>query len=157
MQEFTIRKATLQDIETLMQFEQGLITAERNFTDLLKPGPIRYYQLEEMLQHPMIDFVMAEKNGQPVACGYSRIEQSKSFYRTEKHAYLGMMFVVPEERGKGINALIIQSLMNMARERGITEICLEVFSRNHAALKAYKKLGFQEHILQMRMHVEPLS
>jgi GNAT superfamily N-acetyltransferase len=106
-----------------------------------------------MLVSPLIDFVLAERDGQPVACGYSRIEQSKSFYQSEKHAYLGIMYVVPEERGKGINALIIRSLMNRVRERGITEICLEVFSKNQSALNAYCKLGFEDHILQMRTNL----
>ncbi|HEV7329438.1 MAG TPA: GNAT family N-acetyltransferase [Flavisolibacter sp.] len=86
---------------------------------------------------------MAEREGRPVACGYSRIGPSKHFYRTEKHAYLGMMYVIPEERGKGINAAIIQALIKLANERGITEICLEVFSKNNSAIKAYKKLGFE--------------
>ena len=46
MEEIIIRKATLNDIEILRRFEQGVISAERPFDPTLKKGDIFYYDLE---------------------------------------------------------------------------------------------------------------
>jgi ribosomal protein S18 acetylase RimI-like enzyme len=146
-----IRKATIEDIPILKQFEQGIIEAERPFCPILKPDPLYYYDLPEMLNNPLIDLIVAVVNDTPVACGYARIEQSKHYYIPEQYAYLGMMYVTPEHRGKKINAMIIDSLKKLVAQRGIKELWLEVFSSNHSAIKAYQKAGFEDHMIQMRM------
>ena len=45
-----VRKATLYDMETLLRFEQGVIKAERPFDITLKPDPIHYYGIEDMIK-----------------------------------------------------------------------------------------------------------
>jgi hypothetical protein len=37
-----IRKATIDDLPVLLQFEQGIISAERPFDSTLLPDPISY-------------------------------------------------------------------------------------------------------------------
>jgi ribosomal protein S18 acetylase RimI-like enzyme len=154
MEHLRIRKALPGDLVLLRQFEQDLIAAERPFTNLFKPDPIYYYHLEEMLSDPDIDLLLAEIDGEPVASGYARIEQAKHYYRPERQAYLGMMYVVPAYRGKGINSLMMDELKRLLRQRGVTELCLEVFSENQSAIKAYEKAGFKNYIFQMRMTLE---
>jgi ribosomal protein S18 acetylase RimI-like enzyme len=146
-----IRKATTEDIPILKQFEQGIIQAERPFSPIIKPDPVYYYDLPQMLSNPLLDLIVAVVNDKPVASGYARIEQSKHYYTTEQHAYLGMMYVTPEYRGKGINTMIIDALKELVAHRGIKELWLEVFSANHSAIKAYQKAGFEDHMIQMRM------
>ncbi len=136
-------------MQKLLEFEQGIITAERPFNPFLKPDPVHYYNLEAMLDNPQLDLVLAELDGEPVACGYARVEPSKSYNRMEQHAYLGMMYVVPHHRGEGINALIIEALKDLVRQRGIRHLCLEVFHGNASAIKAYQKAGFKEHMIEM--------
>ena len=43
-----IRTATLDDLETLYRFEQGIILAERPFDPTLAKDPISYYDLKEL-------------------------------------------------------------------------------------------------------------
>jgi ribosomal protein S18 acetylase RimI-like enzyme len=151
MKEIFTRKATKEDIATLRKFEQGVIGAERSFTTLFKPDPIHYYDLQAMISDPEIHFLIAELDGFPVACGYARFEKTKHFYAAETQAYLGMMYVVPEHRGKGINSLIMNALKEIVKQRGVRELCLEVYASNFSAIKAYEKAGFKNYIRQMRM------
>jgi hypothetical protein len=52
MRAVEIREATLKDIPILLQFEQGVISAERPFDSTLGKGEIHYYDLEMMImQH----------------------------------------------------------------------------------------------------------
>lgn len=154
MNKVIIRQATINDLVTLKEFEQGLITAERAFNSLVKPDPVCYYKLDEMLTDQDIDFVIGEMNDKPVACGYSRIEQAKHYYQFARQAYFGMMYVIPECRGLGINAAIMNVLKEKARQRGVTDFCLEVFSTNFSAISAYEKCGFKNHLIQMRMSLD---
>jgi GNAT superfamily N-acetyltransferase len=82
---------------------------------------------------------LAEMDNKPVGCGYARIEAAKPYLQHRLHAYLGFMYVLPAYRGKGINGKVIDVLKNWALLQGITELRLEVYSKNEAAISAYQK------------------
>ena len=46
MNEIKIRKASLLDLEQLLDFEQDLIKTERPFDPTVKPDPVNYYDLK---------------------------------------------------------------------------------------------------------------
>lgn len=145
-----IRKATINDLEELLTFEQGVIRAERPLDPTLKEDPVRYYDIEKMIGAPNVELLVAEFEGAIIASGYARIEDSKLFYQHPKHVYLGFMYVVPEHRGKGVNKKIIEALESWSLKNNITEIWLDVYHNNEAAIKAYERAGFSRYILSMR-------
>ena len=49
MDKITTRKAVHSDLETLFEFEQGIIRTERPFDHTLKEGLIHYYDIEAMI------------------------------------------------------------------------------------------------------------
>lgn len=61
------------------------------------------------------------------------------------------MYVKPEHRGKGINKLVLDGLVNWAKSRNISEIRLDVYAQNESAVKAYEKAGFESLLVTMRM------
>lgn len=153
MQEIIIRKATAADLPTLLEFEQGVIAAERPFDPTLKEGMIHYYDIAAMIKAPHIELLVAEAAGQLIGSGYARIEDAKPYVRFAQYAYLGFMYVVPSWRGKGVNKLIIDGLKTWAQSRGIVEMRLEVYYENESAIKAYEKRGFSKHMLEMRLPI----
>jgi ribosomal protein S18 acetylase RimI-like enzyme len=153
MEKITTRKATVNDLETLRQFEQGVINAERPFDPTLKKDPINYYDLEFMIDATHIELLVAELNGELVGSGYARIETAEHFLQHEQHAYLGFMYVEPEHRGKGINKIILEDLKKWAQSKNITELRLEVYFNNTSAIAAYEKAGFIKHMIEMRMGI----
>lgn len=38
------------------------------------------------------------------------------------------------------------------RQEGVTELRLEVYCLNESAIKAYEKIGFKRHMIEMRMN-----
>jgi len=153
MQDITIRKATLNDMETLLRFEQGVITAERPMDPTLGED-IHYYDLNELITAPHIELLVAEKAGKLFASGYARIESAKHYLKHDQYAYLGFMYVTPESRGQGINQLIINQLKAWSAAQGVTELRLEVYDTNLSAIRAYEKVGFGKHMIEMRMGLE---
>lgn len=153
-----IRQATLNDIPTLLQFEQGVITAERPFDSTLVAGAIKYYDLEMFINSPDVELLVAELDGELVGSGYARIKKSeKPYFNYSDYAYRGFMYVSPQHRGKGINQMIIGKLKQWARKQGLTELRLQVYSDNGAAVKAYEKTGFQKHMIEMRVRLDTTS
>ena len=150
MDNLIIRKATHDDLPTLLLFEQGVITAERPFDPTLKKEKTHYYDLHQMISASHIELLVAEIDGKLVGSGYARIEDAKPYLQHKQHAYLGFMYVEPEYRGQGINKAIIEALEAWSISQGITEMRLDVYDINSFAVKAYEKAGFVKHLLNMR-------
>ena len=146
-----IRKATLDDLVTLLEFEQGIIATERPFDPTLKEGKISYYDIEKMISANDVEVVVAVLDEQILGSGYARIENAKPYLNHELYAYLGFMFTHPDHRGQGVNTLIIEALSNWVRSQDILEMRLDVYSDNPSAIKAYEKAGFKKHLINMRL------
>lgn len=151
MEEIQIRQAVLNDLDTLLEFEQGIVMAERPYDETLKDGKISYYDLKAFISDPATEVLVAAHNGKPIGSGYARIMKAKPFVKHREYAYLGFMYVHPDHRGKGVNKLIVDALKQWCLSREITEIRLDVYSDNRAAIKAYEKAGFQRHLVNMRI------
>lgn len=148
--QLTIRTATLSDLPTLRTFEQGVISAERPFDTTLGPDPLRYYDLERMIAAEHIELVVAVLEGEVVGSGYARIEDGLPFVNYKQHAYVGFMYVVPHQRGKGVAHAVVEALRQWSLQRGITEMRLEVYYGNAPAIKSYEKVGFSKLLITMR-------
>lgn len=151
MTEINIRKARLEDLKILLEFEQGIITAERPFDPTLKEDKINYYDIEQMITTPHIEVLVAEIRSEIVGSGYARIETAKPYLNHNAYAYLGFMYTHPKHRGKGINANIIKALKEWCQSQKITELRLDVYNDNTSAIRAYEKVGFKKHLVNMRI------
>ncbi|REC43392.1 GNAT family N-acetyltransferase [Chryseobacterium pennipullorum] len=146
------REATEQDLEILLEFEQGVVSAERPFNSTLIEGKINYYDLNNLMQSPDALLLVAEDQNEIIGSGYALIKKSeKDYNRFKEYAYLGFMYVSPEHRGKGVNKVITDELVNWAKSRNISEVRLDVYSENESAIKAYEKAGFEPLLLTMRL------
>ena len=142
MDQVIIRPADMGDMDRLLNFEQAIIETERPFDETLRSGEdVHYYDLEALISASDSRVVVAELGEQIIASGYARIEASESYLRHQKHSYLGFMYVVPEHRGKGINRKIVAELEVWSRSQGVTEMQLEVYAENAAAIRAYESQG----------------
>jgi len=149
-----IRKATIEDLPVLLQFEQGIISTERPFDSTLKPDPISYYDLKGFIASAEVQVLVAEIDGEIAGSGYARIKKNPdAYYDFEKYAYLGFMYVLPAHRGKGVNQAIIEELKKWVAEQGLVEIRLEVYNDNTGAIKAYEKVGFEKRMIEMRIRL----
>jgi GNAT superfamily N-acetyltransferase len=151
MSKINIRKARLEDLNILLEFEQGIITAERPYDPTLKEGKINYYDIEKMITATHIEVVVAEIGAKIVGSGYARIETAKPYLNHDNYAYLGFMYTDPLHRGKGVNAIIIEALKEWCLSQKITELRLDVYNDNPSAIRAYEKVGFKKHLLNMRV------
>jgi RimJ/RimL family protein N-acetyltransferase len=104
-----------------------------------------------MITADNVEVLVAEVNNEIVGSGYARIENSKIYLKHNKYGYLGFMYVVPEHRGNGVNKMIIGTLKDWLAARDIFELRLEVYNGNLPAIRAYEKVGFAKHMVEMRL------
>jgi len=57
------------------------------------------------------------------------------------------VIVLPDWRGRGVAGAMLESVIQIARDRGACKLTLEVLSGNQKALRAYAKLGFDAYQL----------
>ena len=146
-----IRKATLEDIPVLLEFEQGVIEAERPMDVTIKREKTHYYNLLALINDLNIELVVAEVNGEIVSSGYAKIKEGRDCFTYDEFSYLGFMYTKPEFRGKGINKKILEHLYDWSRSKGLNEVRLEVYPDNPSAIKAYEKAGMSSCLITMRI------
>lgn len=151
MNDYIVRTAKLEDLEVLLEFEQGVIRAERPYDPTLAEDPISYYDLKELITSNDAAVVVVEFDAQVIASGYAKIKKARHYLDHEFYSYLGFMYTRPECRGKGVNKLVVEKLRQWSVSKGLNEIRLTVYDENTAAIKAYEKVGFKKHIIEMRL------
>ncbi|MGY8915680.1 MAG: GNAT family N-acetyltransferase [Flavobacteriales bacterium] len=154
MENFICRKATIDDLEILLKFEQGIIVAERPFDPTIKKDPVTYYDLREYILSEDIEVVVVEANGTVIASGYAMIKTARPYLNHEEYAYLGFMYTHPEYRGQVVNKIVVEELKKWASAKGMDEIRLTVYDDNIPAIKAYERVGFKKHIIEMRLNTQ---
>jgi len=82
-------------------------------------------------------FLMATRAERPVGCGAVRKIDDTS-------AEVKRMYVIPDQRGKGVGRSIVEALENEANRLGLTRLVLETGVRQHAAMALYHRLGFRQ-------------
>ena len=58
----TIRKATIEDLSILYEFEQGVLKAERPMDKTLKISKTYYYDIPNLISELNVELVIAEKS-----------------------------------------------------------------------------------------------
>jgi GNAT superfamily N-acetyltransferase len=151
MKDISVREAIENDIAELRQLEQELIEFERSFDACIKEADVTYYDLASLIADSNSAVFVAESNAEIIASGYAQIRQSKSYLDPELYCYLGFIYVEPQSRGHGLSTKILDSLTDWARSLGVKYFCLDVYSENSGAIRAYQKYGFKPLTVKMEL------
>jgi GNAT superfamily N-acetyltransferase len=154
MKNIQVRCAKPEDLDKLLAFEQSIIEYERPMVRDMMTDKFHYYDLKEMLASENCEVVVAVDDNQVIASGHARIKQSRSYLTHDFHSFLGFMYVERDFRGKGINKLIIEHLIEWSKGKGATCCALTVFDQNQSAIKAYEKMGFKKDIIEMNLVID---
>ncbi|MCB9223101.1 MAG: GNAT family N-acetyltransferase [Crocinitomicaceae bacterium] len=103
------------------------------YTDTTTDHLFEYYQLPRRI------YYVVELNGEIIGgSGIGPIENSD-----ENYCELQKMYLLPESRGLGIGAELMQLCLDFAKEAGYELVYLETFDSMTAAQKLYKRSGFE--------------
>ncbi|MHA7275191.1 ribosomal protein S18-alanine N-acetyltransferase [Arthrobacter sp. HLT1-21] len=131
---FSLRDLLLQDVPAVARLELELFPIDA--------WPLEMF-LDEVSQTETRRYLLAESEGRLV--GYAGV------MCVDTTADIQTIGVLPECEGKGIGTAMLTELLAEARNRGATEVLLEVRADNPRAQKLYTLTGF-EHIHTRRKY-----
>ena len=137
-----IRPATIDDLPSLLNLEQGIIDSERPYDLFLKKEDVAYYDIPNLISDSKAHLVAVELDGEIIGSGYAQIRPSKACHVHENHCYLGFIYLEPEHRGKAVGRAILDALKDWGVSQGMEHFHLNVYSENKSAIRAYEKAGF---------------
>lgn len=82
-------------------------------------------------------FLVARDGKRAVGCGAIRLIDPTT-------AEAKRMYVVPDERGKGVGRAVLTGLEAAAKQLGVRRLVLETGIHQHAALTLYRRAGFTQ-------------
>ena len=156
MKGLKIRKATLKDFKLVDEFQKKLVDYESKLDPLIAKGKnIRFYpekDIKRMLRSSKSLFLIAEIDNKPIGCGVGVIEKTfGNWCIYKKRGYIGCMFVEKNYRRKGIGKEIMKQLINWFNSKKIKFIKVSVYANNQKTINAYRKYGFKDYILEMKL------
>jgi len=150
MKQFTVREATIQDIESIYSVfsEADLLhrTAHPEiFRKAKSPTPILAYMKDSILDPTMVIF-LAERAGEILGTVQCRIQTSPDIpiLVKRKFAVVENIAIADDHKRTGIGKALMKRTEQWAKAMGAQTIELTVWSFNQAAEDFYKELDFQQ-------------
>ncbi len=126
MDDFKVYDMNTDNVDGVYEIETLSFTdtwSKKAFLDELK-NHLAYYKV-----------IVDEKTSKVVAFG--------GLWKVLDEAHITNIAVHPEYRGKKIGNMIVEALIELAKETGIAEMTLEVRASNEKAKNLYTKYGFK--------------
>jgi ribosomal protein S18 acetylase RimI-like enzyme len=89
----------------------------------------------------LMRYWLAEQDAAPVAA--IAITREWSDWRNAAYWWIQFLFVVPEQRGRGLLRALVEHVRAASAAEGAAEVRLYVHPSNARAIRAYEKLGFE--------------
>ena len=132
----TVRPMVMTDVDGVMAVEHD---------SFLTPWSRSAFE-EELAQNRLARYIVAEENGAIV--GYA------GTWLVINEAHVTDVAVSSQRRREGIGRLLMQNLMELARENEMESMTLEVRVSNAAARHLYQQLGFVEAGIRKNYYTE---
>ena len=123
-----IRKATIKDIDEIMEIEKGSF----DWYDIFPKNLFQQYLKE---YNDGCDVVLDQFES---ILGYAILAEKN------RYGYVLSIAVHPKNRNKGVAVFLMNSLESKSKEKSFKKLNLDVRVDNRSAIAVYRKLGFVE-------------
>lgn len=140
MVEIKIRKVSPEDKESFVEVYMRAYQSLSDYKYTSRSEVKNYFKW--LYKRDKEGFFVAEKEGQPV--GFIAVDGNWIDQEGEKVLEIHELFVLPEERRKGVGSMLLKKILEYGKEKGLKRVELWVGKTNHQAICFYKKFGFKE-------------
>ncbi len=139
---YFIRKATLNDVETIIDLAEKIWWP--SYSPILEKEQISFMlneiyspeKIRAQIENDTQSYLLLIEDNKPVAfAGYSPREEDPEIYKLHK------LYCLPETQGKGYGKILINEVANKTLEAGKHTLDLNV-NRYNKAKTFYEKMGF---------------
>lgn len=119
-----VRRIASTDVDAVVAIERGAFTRPWSRETFLS-----------LIDRPGVEILVLEKSHEGIV-GYAVL------WCIIDQGELANMAVTPEHRCQGLGSFLLCSVLDVARERKVQTVFLEVRASNEAALRMYERFGF---------------
>lgn len=160
-----IRKAKLRDVENISKMRKDFMKTQLNIMKRSSPEHINDFDEKTNSQKIFKNFLKRQifsKNGLVLIAECDKkiagfaffiIQKNIPLFKLDKYCEILDMYVKEEFIGKGISTRIKESALKWCKTKGISKIALRVLPNNSHAKGIYKKWGFSDFLIEMRMNI----
>lgn len=139
---YSIRQATIDDVETIRQLAENTWWA--TYSPILEKEQISFMlgeiysfdKIHSQVKNDTQSYILLEEDGRPVAfAGYSPRDEDPEIYKLHK------LYCLPETQGKGYGKILINEVAQRTLDAGKHTLDLNV-NRHNKAKSFYEKMGF---------------
>ena len=143
---YSLRKATLNDIDILIEFRIKFLKEIQDLPPVKEMEifrtSLKKFFLDKMKLHEFIAWLAEFDNEIIATSGLSFLQKPPHFINiTGKFAYIMNMYTDPEWRKKGIGSALLEKLFEEINNRGIQSVVLHATPDGRPL---YEKYGFKE-------------
>lgn len=134
-----IRDATLEDAEAIRVIYNDAVLNTTAVFDYAARKPQAQRDWLQMKAEQNLPVLVAEESGRVLGyCSYGPFRPWPAYLYTVENA----IYIAPQSRGKGIGTLLLQPLLQIAKERGLRTMIAGITADNAASLRLHEKLGY---------------
>jgi len=119
-----VRSMVAEDVDAVVSIETEAFSS-----------PWRRETFLELVDRPGLEFLVVE-DGEAGIIGYAVL------WCILDQGELANMAITPGFRGRGLGSFLLSRIMDLARERGVQTVYLEVRVSNKSAVRLYTQFGF---------------
>jgi ribosomal-protein-alanine N-acetyltransferase len=141
--EFTVRTMQRDDVAQVLAIAARVDTAP-------------HWPEQEFLRLADVVAARPDRRGAWVTlCGSGTVSAFACAHRAVDEAEVESIVTAPEFRGRGAGALLLTQTIDWSRALGVQRLLLECRSSNEAALRLYRRHGFQHDGVRSRYYRNP--
>jgi GNAT superfamily N-acetyltransferase len=111
--------------------------------------------LLQALHHPDPESsILVAEDGPGSVAGFVFTTTRQDYFTGKPHAHIEVLAVLGPAQGRGIARALLEAAETWARDRGHSNVTLNVFANNHRARAVYERLGYRPETLH---YLKPLG
>jgi GNAT superfamily N-acetyltransferase len=132
----------LQEHHSALVPNLGGSTPKRELADSWR---LRRAKYERWLEDPDTFFAIAEREGLPVGYAFVTVGSGYAAWQTgERIAELETLSVLPERRGEGVGAVLLDAVWERLAEIGVEDLAITAAKSNVDSHRFYERQGFTQ-------------
>jgi ribosomal protein S18 acetylase RimI-like enzyme len=156
----TVEPATMDDLDRLLELWLALAEGQRDHGSRIDPEANGDGIRESLAQHVIADGLLvarsdADPNGEggddeSAVVGFVMFAPDDAgFERDRSRGVVRNVYVVPDDRDKGVGTALLDAAEQRLAEAGVEEVVLEAMADNEAARRFYRARGYDLHRVTM--------
>lgn len=154
---FKIRKAKIDDLNAILRLNSELFKIDYEFDKtLVLKWPFSKFG-KNFFKDSITDTEkfcqVVEDRGKVIGYLLGGLTKRSSAYKKYRYAVLTNIIVAEKYRGKNIGRKVLQEYKNWCKKKKIDYLDVVAFSGNRKAIEFYRKNGFKDYTLKLRIKI----